>query len=88
MQVVQSAGPDPPGLETLDEAADRRILDRQALGGPSGGGGGSLRGPSGRGLSWRATSMETARTFLALEMSPPVPPAGSPQPSPEKKGDV
>ncbi|CAL8463805.1 g3339 [Coccomyxa elongata] len=86
-QVVQSAGVDPPGPETLDDASDRRILERQALGGPSGGGGGSL-GPSGGGPSWRATSMETARKFLALEMSPSLPPAGSPQPSPEKKGDV
>ena len=93
-QVVESAGANPPALETGEDDADRRILERQSLGGPSGGDGGSVRGGGGslrsfaQSISLRATSVESVRKFLTLEMTPPVPPAGTPQPSPEKKGIV
>ncbi len=93
-QVVQSAGPDPPVPEG-DEESDRRILERQSLGGPSGGSlgvpiggvGGSLRGLA-QSLSFRGTSVESVSKFLALEMTPPVLPGKTPQPSPDRKGIV
>lgn len=92
-QVVQSAGPDPPAPEAAEDA-DRRILERQSLGGFGGDGGGSVRGGGGslralaQSISFRGTSVESVRKLLALEMTPPLLPAGTLQPSPERKGIV
>lgn len=93
-QVVQSAGADPPPPEEPGDDPHRAFLERQSLGGTSPGIGGSLRDGAnavrafGQSLSWRATSVESVRKFVELEMAPPLVPAAAPQTPPEHKGTV